>query len=118
MDRQIERLIDRQNETVTREEIVCRICYNLLNDVDYHLKVNRQIVENIDRKDGQIYRQFERQNETVMREEIVCRICNNLLNDVNYHLMVQIDRQMNKCNKLCTIDKIEKNRVSQLYWPK
>jgi hypothetical protein len=27
------------NETVLREEIVCRICFNLLNDIDYHLKV-------------------------------------------------------------------------------
>ena len=27
------------NETVMREEIVCRICFNLLNDIDYHLKV-------------------------------------------------------------------------------
>jgi hypothetical protein len=27
------------NETVLREESVCRICFNLLNDIDYHLKV-------------------------------------------------------------------------------
>ena len=27
------------NETVMHEENVCRICFNLLNDVDYHLKV-------------------------------------------------------------------------------
>ena len=26
------------NETVMREEIICKICYNLLNDIDYHLK--------------------------------------------------------------------------------
>ena len=27
------------NETVMGEENVCRLCYNLLNDIDYHLKV-------------------------------------------------------------------------------
>ena len=27
------------NETVMREVSVCRICFNLLNDIDYHLKV-------------------------------------------------------------------------------
>ena len=51
-----------------REEIVCRICYNLLNDVDYHLKVNRQIVNWIgrqidrwiDRQVGQINGQIDR----------------------------------------------------------
>jgi hypothetical protein len=26
------------NETVMREETICRICFNLLNDIDYHLK--------------------------------------------------------------------------------
>jgi hypothetical protein len=26
------------NETVMREEIICKICFNLLNDIDYHLK--------------------------------------------------------------------------------
>ena len=28
------------NETVMGEENVCRLCYNLLNDIDYHLKVS------------------------------------------------------------------------------
>ena len=27
------------NETVMREETICRICFDLLNDIDYHLKV-------------------------------------------------------------------------------
>ena len=27
------------NETVMGEESVCRLCFNLLNDIDYHLKV-------------------------------------------------------------------------------
>ncbi len=27
------------NETVMHEETICRICFNLLNDIDYHLKV-------------------------------------------------------------------------------
>ncbi len=35
------------NETVMREEIVCRICYNLLNDVDYHLKVQSHILKSV-----------------------------------------------------------------------
>lgn len=26
------------NETVLEEEIICKICFNLLNDIDYHLK--------------------------------------------------------------------------------
>lgn len=26
------------NETVMKEEIICKICFNLLNDIDYHLK--------------------------------------------------------------------------------
>ena len=26
------------NETVMREETICRICFNLINDIDYHLK--------------------------------------------------------------------------------
>ena len=30
------------NETVMREETICRICFDLLNDIDYHLKVELQ----------------------------------------------------------------------------
>ena len=26
------------NETVMKDEIICKICFNLLNDIDYHLK--------------------------------------------------------------------------------
>ena len=26
------------NETVMKDEIVCKICFNLLDDIDYHLK--------------------------------------------------------------------------------
>ena len=26
------------NETVLKDEIICKICFNLLNDIDYHLK--------------------------------------------------------------------------------
>ena len=26
------------NETVMNQEIICRICFNLINDIDYHLK--------------------------------------------------------------------------------
>lgn len=38
------------NETVMREEIVCRICYNLLNDVDYHLKEAQEKTDEITAK--------------------------------------------------------------------
>ena len=26
------------NETVMKDEIICKICFNLLDDIDYHLK--------------------------------------------------------------------------------
>ena len=26
------------NETVMKDETICKICFNLLNDIDYHLK--------------------------------------------------------------------------------
>ena len=32
------------NETVMREETICRICFDLLNDIDYHLKVKLRTV--------------------------------------------------------------------------
>ena len=35
------------NETVMGEENVCRLCYNLLNDIDYHLKVSGGVEINI-----------------------------------------------------------------------
>ena len=33
------------NETVMREETICRICFDLLNDIDYHLKVRHRCNE-------------------------------------------------------------------------
>jgi len=38
------------NETVMREESVCRICFNLLNDVDYHLKEAQEKTDEITNK--------------------------------------------------------------------
>ena len=35
------------NETVMREESVCRICFNLLNDIDYHLKEAQEKTDEI-----------------------------------------------------------------------
>lgn len=32
------------NETVMHEETICRICFNLLNDIDYHLKARDQFL--------------------------------------------------------------------------
>jgi len=38
------------NETVMREESVCRICFNLLNDIDYHLKEAQEKTDEITAK--------------------------------------------------------------------
>ena len=38
------------NETVMREEGVCRICFNMLNDIDYHLKEAQEKTDEITAK--------------------------------------------------------------------
>ena len=38
------------NETVMREETICRICFNLLNDIDYHLKEAQEKTDEITNK--------------------------------------------------------------------
>merc|ERR1719499_1708671 len=38
------------NETVMGEECVCRLCYNLLNDIDYHLKEAQEKTDEITAK--------------------------------------------------------------------
>lgn len=38
------------NETVMREESVCRICFNLLNDIDYHLKEAQEKTDEVTAK--------------------------------------------------------------------
>merc|ERR1719471_1657928 len=38
------------NETVMREETICRICFDLLNDIDYHLKEAQEKTDEITAK--------------------------------------------------------------------
>ena len=38
------------NETVMGEESVCRLCFNLLNDIDYHLKEAQEKTDEITAK--------------------------------------------------------------------
>merc|ERR1712242_382775 len=38
------------NETVMREETICKICFNLLNDIDYHLKEAQEKTDDITNK--------------------------------------------------------------------
>ena len=38
------------NETVLREESVCRLCFNLLNDIDYHLKEAQEKTDEVTAK--------------------------------------------------------------------
>merc|ERR1719361_437802 len=38
------------NETVMREESVCRLCFNLLNDIDYHLKEAQEKTDEVTNK--------------------------------------------------------------------
>jgi len=38
------------NETVMKQETICRICFNLLNDIDYHLKEAQEKTDEITNK--------------------------------------------------------------------
>lgn len=38
------------NETVMREETICRVCFNLLNDIDYHLKEAQEKTDEVTNK--------------------------------------------------------------------
>merc|ERR1712083_432772 len=38
------------NETVMKDEIICKICFNLLNDIDYHLKEAQEKTDEVTNK--------------------------------------------------------------------
>lgn len=38
------------NETVMKDEIICKICFNLLDDIDYHLKEAQEKTDEVTNK--------------------------------------------------------------------
>ena len=54
------------NETVMGEENLCRLCYNLLNDIDYHLKEAQEKTDEITAK----YLDKEKDQQRYSREMV------------------------------------------------
>ena len=78
------------NETVMGEENVCRLCYNLLNDIDYHLKVSFM-------REGHNLIVFSYQEAQEKTDEITAKFLDKEKDPLRYNPELKVIAEFFKC---------------------